>query len=364
VRSVELQIEDVAFGGKGVARESGKVTFIPYTIDGERVSAYVTREKKHFAEAELDKLLEPSPHRAKPECPYFGKCGGCAYQHISYEHQLEIKARQVEQTLKRIGRLGQVPMQSIVPSPNEYEYRNRITVHAENGIIGYYRRDVHQLIGVERCPIAHGEVNAALAELRNRKPRDGHYTLRASAGSRIFSQTNDAVAEQLLEHVDDLVSEPGALLIDACCGAGSFAKRLLNKFDRVIGIDWDRFAIAAAQQSATEKETYLAGDIETVLQPGSAALHSAIALGRRSGERRSLMVIVDPPATGLTSGTCQAVVNLAPETLIYISCNPPTLARDLANLHERFAIESVTPFDMFPQTAEIEVAVKLVARSA
>ncbi len=361
---MELQIVDVAFGGKGVGREGGKAVFIPYTIDGERVSARISREKKNFAEAELDEVLEVSPHRTTPECPYFGRCGGCAYQHINYNHQLEIKARQVEQALKRIAHLDVVPMRPIVSSPQQYGYRNRITVHCEDGVIGFYQRDEHRLIDIEHCPIAMPEVNAELKQLRGRHPRDGHYTLRAgglafSNASRHFSQTNDAVAELLLKHVDDLISEPGALLIDAYCGAGFFAKRLLDKFDRIIGIDWDRFAIAEAKKTASEKESYIAGDIETELAQVGAVHRTAH--GRLGSIAPTL--IVDPPATGLTNATRDAITDLAPDTFIYISCNPATLARDLADLQRRFTIESVTPFDMFPQTAEIEVAVKLIARS-
>src|ERR1700676_1630662 len=146
LRTVDLKIEDVAFGGKGVGRENGKAVFVPFTIDGEVISAQITHEKKQFAEAELVDLQERSPHRVNPECPYFGRCGGCSYQHISYAHQLELKGRQVEQMMRRIGRLTDVPMRKIVPSPLPYGYRNRITVHAQDNVIGFYRRDVHELI--------------------------------------------------------------------------------------------------------------------------------------------------------------------------------------------------------------------------
>ena len=129
---LELVIEDLAFGGKGVARDKGKAVFVPFTIDGERVTAKIVREKKQFAEAELVEVLEPSPQRVLPECPYFGRCGGCSYQHISYEHQLELKARQVEQAMRRIGRLAEPPIHPMIPSPRPYGYRNRITVHAED----------------------------------------------------------------------------------------------------------------------------------------------------------------------------------------------------------------------------------------
>ncbi len=116
MRVVDLKIEDVAFGGKGVGREQGKAVFVPYTIEGELVSAEIMREKKQFAEAELVEVRESSPERVTPQCPYFGRCGGCAYQHISYEHQLAIKWRQVRDALKRIGKLTEIPMRPIVPS--------------------------------------------------------------------------------------------------------------------------------------------------------------------------------------------------------------------------------------------------------
>src|SRR5437867_6080444 len=352
MRIVDLKIQDVAFGGKGVGRQNGKAVFVPYTIEGETVSAEIVREKKQFAEAEFVDVKESSLDRVTPECPYFGRCGGCAYQHIAYEHQLAIKWRQVRDVLKRIGKLKDVPMRPIIPSPQQYGYRNRITVHAQDGVIGFFRRDSHRLIDIERCPISRDDVNHALSELRaQQQVRDGHYTLRASPSPRVFSQTNAAVANALRELIVGLVAPNQQLLIDAYCSAGFFAKALLEKFERVIGIDWDRFAIAAAKENASEKETYIAGDVETELL-------------RPLESRRSTTLIVDPPATGLSAGVRKALIDLAPQTLIYVSCNPPTLARDLRDLQDKFIIESVTPLDMFPQTAEIEVVADLRAKSS
>jgi tRNA/tmRNA/rRNA uracil-C5-methylase (TrmA/RlmC/RlmD family) len=372
MRIVELKIEDVAFGGKGVARDNGKAVFIPFTIEGEKVSAQIVREKKQFAEAEIVDLKETSPHRVEAPCPYFGRCGGCAYQHIDYEHQLAIKFRQVRDVLRRIGKLKDVPMRPIIPSPLDYNYRNRITVHAQEGVIGFYQRDSHRLIDIERCPIAVDEVNRALAELREQRVRDGHYTLRAKSGVLVFSQTNDAVAKALRDLVAQFVPDGQQLLVDAYCGAGFFAKALLDRFERVIGIDWDRFAIEAAKKNATAKEIYIAGNIEAELRSvleqtrGVEAVAAATAPSQnlRVGTRATTLkatLLVDPPATGLTENIRRTIVDLAPSTLIYVSCNPPTLARDLAELQQKFRIESVTPLDMFPQTAEIEVAVHLRA---
>jgi 23S rRNA (uracil1939-C5)-methyltransferase len=363
MRVVDLKIEDIAFGGKGVGREQGKAIFVPYTIEGELVSAEIMREKKQFAEAELVEVKDNSPHRVTPECPYFGRCGGCAYQHIDYEHQLAIKWRQVRNVLQRIGKLKDVPMRPVIPSPKQYEYRNRITVHAQDGVIGFFWRDSHRLIDVERCPISRAEANRALTDLRARDPRDGHYTLRASTRRRVFSQTNDEVADLLRDLIVDLVPPDQDLLIDAYCGAGFFAKALLNKFEAVVGIDWDKFAIAAAKENATKKEIYIAGDVEEELQQVGAVHPNRLARSD-SGRSRSIApttIIVDPPAIGLSANVRRAILDVAPTTLIYVSCDPATLARDLKELRENFTIESVTPLDMFPQTAEIEVAAHLRA---
>jgi 23S rRNA (uracil1939-C5)-methyltransferase len=348
MRHVELRIEDVAFGGKGVARDEGKAVFIPLTIDGERVAAKIVREKKQFAEGELVELLDPSPHRVLPECPYFGSCGGCSYQHVSYEHQLELKARQVEQAMRRIGRLAEPPLRPIIPSPLPYGYRNRVTVHAEDNVVGFYRRDVHALMNVERCSIAAPEVNAALAQLREGRVRDGHYTLRAHSAARVFAQTNDEVAAALTELIAGFLSGKDKLLIDAFCGAGFFTKRLTHQFERVVGIDWDRFAIEAAQKDAAANEVYVAGDVATELR-----------WLLQQSDLISTTLIVDPPATGLSAETRRAILDFPPHAFVYVSCNPPTLGRDLAELQKCFEVTSITPLDMFPQTAEIEVVAYL-----
>jgi 23S rRNA (uracil1939-C5)-methyltransferase len=349
MRSAELKIEDVAFGGKGVARDAGKAVFTPFTIDGERVTARIVREKKQFAEAELIEVLETSPERVAALCPYFGRCGGCSYQHISYAHQMELKAKQVEQAMRRIARLVDPPMRPIVPSPLPYGYRNRITVHAQDDVIGFYRRDVHKLMDIAQCPIAMPEVNEALTQLRATRPRDGHYSLRAHSGPRVFAQTNDAVADALADLIATILANDNGLLIDAFCGAGFFTKRLVPHFGRVVGIDWDRFAIDAARKGAQPNETYIAGDVAIELSQ----------LLRSIDPTRQPALIVDPPAPGLSPELRRVILDSPPRTMIYVSCNPPTLARDLAELQQRFTIVSITPFDMFPQTAEVEVLVHL-----
>src|SRR4029077_12170417 len=151
------------------------------------------------------------------------------------------------------GKFEALPLRPIIPSPLPYGYRNRITVHAEEGTVGFFRRDSRRLIDIERCPIATDEVNAALKSLRDVRPMNGHYTLRAdSTAPRIFTQANDVVAQSLRKLVEQIIPPNQKLLIDAYCGAGFFAAGLRNRFERIIGIDWDRFAIEAAMKDATE----------------------------------------------------------------------------------------------------------------
>jgi len=359
VPTIDLTIESVAFGGNGLGRQNGKVVFVPFAIDGENVAARIVREKKQFCDAEIVELRQTSPYRVEPACPYFRKCGGCAYQHIDYEHQLAIKWQQVRDVVRRIGKLREIPIRPIIASPAPYGYRNRITVHADKGVVGYFRRDSHRLIDIERCPIAQDEVNRELQQLRASQLRDGHYTLRADSGPRIFSQANDSLAPALLDLVTELIPDGQELLIDAYCGAGFFAKALLKKFQRILGIDWDRFAIEEAKKGATGAETYIAGDVDetlkTLVAGNLTVLSSQVP---RCARGDAVTIIVDPPSTGLSPGTRKVILEVAPKTFIYVSCNPATLARDLGEL-SRYHIDSITPLDMFPQTAEIEAVAHL-----
>jgi tRNA/tmRNA/rRNA uracil-C5-methylase (TrmA/RlmC/RlmD family) len=347
METLRVRIDDVAFGGDGVGRHDGKVVFVPFTIAGEEVTARVLRAKKKFLQAALVAVESASPHRVEPRCPYFGRCGGCAYQHIAYSEQLAIKTRQVEQTLRRVGKLANPPVSPAVGSPLEYEYRNRIRVHAAGGLLGFFATDGQTLIDIECCPISSARVNDELRLLRSKALRDGDYTA-AERDGVYFRQTNDGVAAILLEHVASLITPGQALLIDAYCGAGFFAKGLAAKFEAVIGIEENAFAIEYAAQTANPHERYLAGDVALRLDD---ALNAAPAA--------ETTLLLDPPATGISPRVSDIVLSRQPREIIYVSCDPATLARDLSILCRTYTLQRVTPFDMFPQTAEIEVAAHL-----
>ena len=350
--TLQLTISDIAFGGKGVARHDGKVFFVPFTAPGDVVTVRVVKQKKKFAEAEIVSIDQPSPDRVEPPCEYFGRCGGCSYQHLAYERQLAVKARQVEQTLRRVGKLADIPMRAPIAAPEPYEYRNRIRVHVAEGVAGFFSRDAHSLIEIDRCAIASPEVNTALRRLRHAAVRDGDYSLRAKGGGPYFEQTNAGVTRELLTLLESLVRRGQSLLVDAYCGAGIFAKRLAPLFETVIGLEENVNAVERATRDAAPHERYIAGDVAALL---------ADILSVHDPARTT--VILDPPDTGVVPRVADLLLGAQPSEILYVSCNPATLARDLALLASAYTLSSVTPLDMFPQTAEIEVVAHLIRRA-
>ena len=163
-QDVVVQVERVAFGGSGIGRlGDGKVCFIPYVIPGEKVKARIRSTHSSYVEADLSEIIEASPDRVGPKCPVFGRCGGCHYQHIAYARQLTLKSAQVAEVLRRLGGIPAAPVEPIMPSPLEFHYRNRITVHSKSGRVGFFGSRSRRIVEVKECPIATEHVNACLA---------------------------------------------------------------------------------------------------------------------------------------------------------------------------------------------------------
>jgi len=351
--AIELQIEKVAYGGSGIGRVDGLVVFVPFTIPGETVHAKPLRSRKRFCETELLQIQTASPLRQPPVCNLFGRCGGCAYQHVPYPTQLEWKANQVRELLERLGGIKDPPVARTIASPQPLGYRNRIRVHAarQNGElhIGFYAKGGREVLDVSVCPLAAASVNSQLEALRRNPPKPGEYTLSARPEVLFFEQTNDGAAQELVRLVDSLVGSGHELLVDAYCGAGFFGSLLAHRFEKVAGIESHPGAIAAAQQKAGPNETYVCGDV-------SAHLPSILA----GADPSRTTVLLDPPAAGLSPQVTEILVQTPVKSLVYVSCDPATLARDLgAFVASGYKLGTVVPVDMFPQTADIEVVVSL-----
>jgi 23S rRNA (uracil1939-C5)-methyltransferase len=349
---IRVEIERLAFGGLGVGRlPSGKVCFVGGVAPGEVAGVQVVRERSSRVEAVLVQLFERSPRRVRPRCPYFGRCGGCQFQHLDYELQLEIKAAHVADALGRIGRIPGPRVEKTRASPLPYGCRNRITVHTHGGKTGFYGTGSRKLVDVARCEIASEEVNARLDALRGARPRDGTHVVREDTGFRGFSQVNPGAAEVLLQVVGDCAHPGGKLLVDAYCGAGFFGHRLAGDFQDVVGIEWSGGAVRHARAAGGANEIYLAGDVAAHLGPAMDA-----------AAPEDTTVLVDPPAGGLPKPVVELLVHRPPAKLIYVSCDPPAMARDLAALGAVMRFVDARPVDMFPQTAHIECVATMEKR--
>jgi len=344
-----MEINDIGFGGRGVGRIDGVACFVPGVIEKEKVRVKIAKVKSRMMEAWLLEVLEPSPYRIEPPCPVFLKCGGCSYQHIDYSHQLQIKETQLREALRRLGGLSEPPVKPMIASPEPYGYRNRIAVHVRDGNVGFYAEGSNRVIPVKKCLIASPEVDLGFQDLLKARPRDGDYLIGEKKRYGGFRQVNNAVAEILKETVREAVRPSGeaapiaGLLVDAYCGAGFFAHELQALFAKVIGIERSIASVAMASRQAAENEEYLAGDVELKLGE---------ALG--AGKSEETVLLLDPPSEGLAELAMETILQNPPARIVYVSCNPATLARDAKRLAGNYRLVQVTPLDMFPQTAEIE----------
>jgi len=359
----QLEITDIAFGGEGVARHEEFVVFVPFVAPGDRVEAEVIEVKKRFARARLLRVTRPSPDRVAPVCPYFTQCGGCQYQHIDYPVQLRLKHKQVADLFQRIGGLDPEVVALVVPCPQPYGYRNRIMIRSQwdkfkQGLnIGFIRADNRLVVDLEACSIAEPALNEQIRYVRAHPPPKGglKVVLRIPPeGWEVprdsFFQNNFFLLPKLVEAARERLREAGTRhLADVYCGVGFFSLELADLVESYVGVELDRLAIEAARRNAAVRGRangeFVAGTAEELL-PGLLARFTPGATS----------VLLDPPRKGCRPETIALLRRARPAQIIYVSCQPATMARDLSLLRAEglFQVVSVRPFDMFPQTAHVE----------
>jgi 23S rRNA (uracil1939-C5)-methyltransferase len=365
--SFELTIESLSFnGGRGVARYEGFVLFIPLCIPGERIRARVTEIKKNFAIAQLTEIIEASPLRREPPCEYFSRCGGCSWQHMTYEMQLEQKEKIVAGLLEKQGKISTEIIRPILPSPSEFRYRNRIQLQKQKEQIGYYARSSHSLVAINDCKIADEDLDAEFARVRENAQSsrveialspEGIVVVRESDSDEeisLFSQVNTRQNEKLIQLVLEAASELQSKfridrVLDLYCGSGNFTFPLADLLpqSKVTGVELSASSVRLAQKKANpgylQKTNFVAGNVANYLE-GLTNLDKTL-------------VVVDPPRTGLGSDVCRELRRLNPHWLIYISCNPTTFIRDVVELTQigTNRVRFVQPVDMFPQTDHVEL---------
>jgi 23S rRNA (uracil1939-C5)-methyltransferase len=327
----------------------------------------------------------------QPACEVYGLCGGCQYQHVAYERSLEFKEQQVREVLQRIGGLSIGGIcEPLRPAPDAYNYRNAVSLHVRGTAgkwqTGYFARDNSTFVPVSRCPIASKEINGSLAGLppaldgfehpdriksltiKNAGPRTLVYpvyqrplgfrsddrlryrygNLEFHYGSRSFFQVNHSMIPCLMELVrEGLAPEPGEVLLDLYAGVGLFSLALAEGFRRVVGIEAGEEAVACFETNISENKV---GNVTAV----RGRVESNLKALRREIEGGAASVIVDPPREGLAEAVVRLLVEAPVGNLIYVSCDPATLARDLRSLSDAYSLRRITPLDMFPQTRHIE----------
>jgi tRNA/tmRNA/rRNA uracil-C5-methylase (TrmA/RlmC/RlmD family) len=368
-----LRIEDIAFGGEGVARVNGFVIFVPFVLVGETVEAQITEAKARFARAKALRILQSSPERVAPLCRYFGDCGGCQYQHIAYPAQLRLKHKQIADLFQRLGGFDPKLIEPVLPCPQPYGYRNRIMIRSQwdkfkQGLnIGFIRADNRLVVDIEECQIAEPALNAEIQRVRANPPPKGglKVVLRIPPeGWQVppdsFFQNNFFLLPQLVATAGEMVQQGGArFLVDVYCGVGFFSLELAHLVERYVGVELDAMAIQAARRNAAARGRtngeFVAGAAEQLLP----ALLSSFAAAQTA-------VLLDPPRKGCQPILLQTLLQVRPAQIVYISCHPATMARDLKVLcaDNAFQLERLVPLDMFPQTQHVECVAHLRANPA
>jgi 23S rRNA (uracil1939-C5)-methyltransferase len=400
-RVFEVELSTFTYGGEVLGRlPDGRAVFVPFALPGERVRVRLVEEKQRYARAELLEVLEAAPERSSPLCTHFGVCGGCHYQHMPYQKQLEAKAEILRDQMQRIGKISDPPIKPTVASPRDYYYRNHIQFHlTEEGRLGFHgalskqvfpiqechlpvvsinevwpRLEVEPIPGLQRVNLRSGADDDVLVVLESEDallpefsveempvsvahlgPAEtqvlagsdhvvmevlGHL-FRVSAGS--FFQVNTPMAEMLVEHLLTYISlEPNDTVLDVYAGVGLFSAFLAPKVERL-------FAIEAASIACDDFVVNLEEFDNVDLYEGTAEEILPI-LGIQPR-----VIIVDPPRSGIDKIALDGIVDLGPEVLAYVSCDPATLGRDAKRLTAGgYQLIQATPFDLFPQTYHIE----------
>jgi tRNA/tmRNA/rRNA uracil-C5-methylase (TrmA/RlmC/RlmD family) len=360
---ITLTITDIAFGGEGVGRMDDFVVFVPFVGIGETIEAEVTEVRSRFARAKLLRVLEASPERVQPMCHYFGACGGCQYQHLAYPAQLRLKHKQIADLFQRIGGFDPALIAPVIPCPQQYGYRNRIMIRSQwdkfkQGLnIGFIRSDNRLVVDIEECSIAEPALNQRIKDVRAHPPPKGglKVVLRIppegwDVPPDSFFQNNFFLLPKLVEVVRERLRDSGTRhLVDVYCGVGFFSLELARQVESFLGIEMDRLAIKAARRNAASRGCrngeFAAGAAEDLL-PEMLARFSAPAT----------TVLLDPPRKGCAAETLELLCRLRPAQIIYVSCHPATMARDLNILCGQgvFQLSRVIPLDMFPQTSHVE----------
>lgn len=359
----------MAQGASAIARSQGKIIFVEGALPGETVQVKVVKSKKDFAQAQVRKVLEPSPHRVTPACPLYGICGGCNLQHASIEGQREFKIQVAADAFKRIAKID-LPAPLTISGGAPWAYRSRARFHqSPQQKWGFLRAQSQQVVPVERCPLLTAGLQKAWPQLVAPQKAEQmqlwegtdrisawdtqrstqapaahtqilHKTLRADAS--VFFQSNLAMTEVLLERFLHHLPSSGGRAIDLFSGVGVFAAFLEEHFSQVQAVERDAGCLAHARTNLRSNTEFVSAPAETWLTAKSS--------------RHADLLVVDPPRTGLPADLRATLLAARPRNMIYVSCDPVTLARDAGELvRAGWELQALEAFDFYPQSHHLEM---------
>jgi len=347
-------------GGDGVSRlDDGRVVFVRGAARGDVLEVELTKEQPRITNAEIVRILKPSLHRIEADCDVYPDCGGCDYRHITYEEELYAKLQCVNDALKRIGGLS-VQVDRILHTGQINGYRNKAVLHSNGKSMGLYRAGSHDVVSVEHCLLLKDDLNEAVADLvKKDKKQDNEITLRSGRNGlntpleeeldglvfilEGFFQVNTEAALLLFQKAREFASlSKSDTMIDLYCGVGALTLFVGRDAGCALGVELNPDAVNTARENAQRNNLF---NIEFI--------HADAADWIADIEEPDC-VIVDPPRKGLLAKAIDKILELSPKRLVYVSCNPATLARDLKELHSHYAISDICTVDMFPRTANIE----------
>ncbi|CAN5337838.1 23S rRNA (uracil(1939)-C(5))-methyltransferase RlmD [soil metagenome] len=381
---IDVRIEKIVPRGFGIAFSEELTVLTPLTAPGDTARVQLGEIKKRMAFAEVVEITEPGPKRITPPCKYFGSCGGCDFQQMDYAAQLEAKVGIIRDCLKRIGKIEHDDI-AVVASPNEFGYRSRARWHIDRDeeTLGYFRRDSHEVIDVDTCPILTPELQSGLTTIRegiswgeiwSNKAQieaatgEGGQVSTYSAdmaevttelsceldgvkfvySAETFFQANKSLIHALVEAA--LGDTNGEASFDLYCGVGLFTVPMAKRFTTVVGVEENRKSIKFAKRNV-----FTAGLSNVRLASQS------VAKFLMENQKKGLdLVLIDPPRSGTEKQTIPKIARLKPAQISYVSCEPSILARDLRTfLDAGYKIDKITAIDLFPQTHHVETVVRL-----
>ena len=413
---VTLAIDTLSYGPCGIGRLDGKAVMVPNTAPGDQVMARIIESQDRYSMAELIRVLTPAQIRQPPPCPYVPECGGCSWQHISYAAQLKAKEQSVGDALRRIGKLADFELRPIIPSALDFHYRRRIRLQSDQDRrLGFYRSSSHRLVEIERCLIADEKLNRVLDSLRHwlvdlKTPIEYIEIVTGDQVNQLvgvvgavsqFESSDDQRCESLLSEANqfsgliftgpawrkvwgqpwitaklfddlsvtvdaDVFTQVNPLgnrqmlaqvltagdfnesdhVLELYCGAGNFTLPIAQKVKEIVAVEADRRALANGKLNAQQHR------LENIVWVGDSVPRAVTEMKRR--RRQFSKLILDPPRAG-AKGIETDLASLNAQKIIYVSCNPATLARDAAGIAKQgYHLETVQPIDLFPHTFHVE----------